>query len=162
MSDYIIKDKDGNLLLSIQDDDEDKLLDCPQLTHCLAVVKVGNDYLLGWNKWRKRWEIFGGCIEKGETPRECIIRECFEELGIQNVSFKYIGNMKLLLMPDYFSREERIECGALFGVTLDGMTLEEIHTQINDREEITKLALYNQVNGKEPISQIDEKLLEYY
>jgi len=162
MDDYIIKDNDGNLLISIQNNEENALLNCQYLTHCLAVVKVNNDYLLGWNKWRKRWEIFGGCIEKYETARECIARECFEELGIQNVDFKYIGNMKLLLMPDYFSQEERIEHGALYGVTLESITIEEIFNQIKDREEITKLALYSQVSGKEPISQIDEKLLEYY
>lgn len=42
------------------------------ITHCLAVIKVGDDYLLGWNNWRKDWEIFGGCREESETLRECI------------------------------------------------------------------------------------------
>lgn len=23
------------------------------ITHCLAVVMIGDEYLLGWNKWRK-------------------------------------------------------------------------------------------------------------
>lgn len=162
MTDYILKDWDGNIFISIEKECEEKLIDYSELTHCLAVVKVKNDYLLGWNKWRNRWEIFGGCLNKGETPRGCIIRECYEELGIVNKPFEYLGMMKFLMMPDYFSSEERVEYGGLYGVTLENMSIEEIYQQINDRDEIVKLAFYKDVKSKEPIAPIDEKLLEYY
>ncbi|MGN0587720.1 MAG: NUDIX hydrolase [Oscillospiraceae bacterium] len=162
MSDYILKDWDGNLFIYITNESEDKLAECSQLTHCLAVVKINNDYLLGWNKWRNRWEIFGGCIDKGETPRECIIRECYEELGIESADFEYLGVMKFLMKPDYFSSEERIEYGGLYGITLDNIGIDKICAQINDRNEIVKLALYSKVKGREHIAPIDEKLLEYY
>ena len=72
---------------------------------------------------------------------------------------KYIGLMKFLMMPDYFSSEERIEYGGLYGVTLENVSVEEIYRHINDRDEIVKIALYRNVKDKEPI---DEKLLEYY
>lgn len=162
MTDYILKDWDGNYFISITNKDENTLMQYEQLTHCLAVVKVDGDYLLGWNKWRNRWEIFGGCIDKGETPRECIVREYYEELGIEGAAFKYLGLMKFLMMPDYFSSKERIEYGGLYGVTLENMTIEEIYHQINDRAEIVKLAFYKDIKDKEPIAPIDEKLLEYY
>lgn len=162
MTDYILKDWDGNIFISIANSDEAELEECLLLTHCLAVVKLGNDYLLGWNKWRNRWEIFGGCIDHGETARECIIRECYEELGVQSAEFKYLGLMKFLMMPDYFSSEERIEYGGLYGITLENISIDAICAQINDRDEITKLALYSQVKNREPIAPIDEKLLEYY
>ena len=162
MTDYILKDLDGNYFISITNKDENTLTQYEQLTHCLAVVKVDKDYLLGWNKWRNRWELFGGCIEKDETPRDCIIRECYEELGIEGTAFKYLGLMKFLMMPDYFSSKERIEYGGLYGVTLENMTIEEIYHQINDRAEIVKLAFYKDIKDKEPIAPIDEKLLEYY
>ncbi len=42
------------------------------------------------------------------------------------------------------------------------MGIEEINQQINDRDEIVKLAFYKDVKNKEPIAPIDEKLLEYY
>ena len=95
--DYICKDQDGNFLVSVDDMDEETLSDHPSFTHCLAVVKVGEEYLLGRNKWRNRFEIFGGCTEKGENARDCIIRECGEELGLDTANITYLGAMRYLL-----------------------------------------------------------------
>ena len=160
---YICKDQDGNLLISIDDIDEEELSKDPLLTHCLAVVKTGDDYLLNRNKWRNRYEIFGGCIEKGESARECIIRECFEEMGFVSSDVTYLGAMRLLLKPDYFSKSERIELGGLYGITLPAAaSLDDLYNRVADKEEITSLALYSRIKGKEPIALIDEKLLEYY
>lgn len=160
---YICKDQDGNLLISIDDIDEEELSKDPLLTHCLAVVKTGDDYLLNRNKWRNRYEIFGGCIEKGESARECIIRECFEEMGFVSSDVTYLGAMRLLLKPDYFSKSERIELGGLYGITLSGaVNPDDLYNRAEDKEEITSLALYSRIKGKEPIALIDEKLLEYY
>lgn len=158
----ICEDRDGNRLLSVEEMDETALSRDPLFTHCLAVVKVGGEYLLGRNKWRDRYEIFGGCAEKGETARECIIRECGEELGFAFSGITYLGAMRFLLKPDYFSKNERTELGGLYGITLQDRDIEELYGMIRDKEEITGLALYSRVKGKEPIALIDEKLLEYY
>lgn len=160
---YICKDQDGNLLISIEEVDEEALSKDPLFTHCLAVVKAGNDYLLNRNKWRNRYEIFGGCIVKGESAHECIIRECFEELGFISSEITYLGAMRFLLKPDYFSKSERIELGGLYGITLPGATnLDDLYKRVADKEEIKSLAWYSQIKGKEPIALIDEKLLEYF
>ena len=160
---YICKDQDGNLLVSIDKVDEETLSKDPSFTHCLAVVKAGNDYLLNRNKWRNRYEIFGGCVEKGESARECIVRECFEELGFTPSDITYLGAVRFLLKPDYFSKSERMETGGLYGITLPGnVSPEDLYNNVSDQEEIRSLALYSQVKGREPIALIDEKLLEYY
>lgn len=159
---YICKDDDGNVFISIESIDEVLLSENPLLTHCLAVVKIGDDYLLGWNKWRNRYEIFGGCIENGESARECIIRECYEELGIQDADVVFLGSMKFLMKPDYFSPNERIEYGGLYGITMSSVSVEDIYSQIKDKDEIAKIALYSQIKNKEPIALIDEKLLDYF
>ena len=159
---YICKDADGNLFLSFEQYDETALSANPLLTHCLAVVKTGEDYLLGWNQWRNRYEIFGGCIEKGETARDCIIRECKEELGLASFDVIYLGAMKFLMKPNYFSPNERIELGGLYGIRLPDLNPDHIYKRIKDKEEIKKLARYSQVKNKEPISLIDEKLLAYF
>jgi 8-oxo-dGTP pyrophosphatase MutT (NUDIX family) len=38
-----------------------------------------------------KWSIVGGVVDEGENPKEAIIRECFEEVGLKpkNVSFDY-------------------------------------------------------------------------
>ena len=160
---YICKDQDGNLLISIDKVDEEALSKDPLFTHCLAVVKSGNDYLLNRNKWRNRYEIFGGCIEKGESAHECIIRECFEEIGLMSPDITYLGAMRFLLKPDYFSKTERIELGGLYGVNLSStINLDDLYNNVADKKEITSLAWYSQIKDKEPIALIDEKLLEYY
>lgn len=159
---YICKDENGNILLAIEDISEYELSQSPLLTHCLAIVKTKNDYLLGWNKWRKRYEIFGGCIEKGETARNCIVRECYEELGLKDVNITYLGAMKLLLKSDYFSAKERIEYGGLYGISLLEIASEDINKQIQDRNEIDKVSFYSQIKNEQSIAAIDEKLLEYF
>ena len=158
----IIKDQDGNILISIDQMDEAALSREPLFTHCLAVIKVGNEYLMGKNKWRNRYEVFGGCAEKGETARECILRECREELGLSISDIVYLGAMKLLLKPDYFSKDERVELGGLYGITLPGMSIDDIYGMVNDREEIAALDWYSNIKDKETIALIDEKLLDYY
>ena len=160
--DYICRDQDGNILVMIEKMSEEELSESPLFTHCLAVVKVGGEYLLGRNKWRNRYEIFGGCREKGESARDCILRECNEEFGFASADITYIGTMKLRLKPDYFSKEEREELGGLYGISLPDTSLEDLYSRIKDKEEITELGFYSQVKDKEPIALIDEKLLEYY
>ena len=160
--DYICRDQDGNILVMIEKMSEEELSESPLFTHCLAVVKAGGEYLLGRNKWRNRYEIFGGCREKGESARDCILRECNEEFGFASADITYIGTMKLRLKPDYFSKEEREELGGLYGISLPDTSLEDLYSRIKDKEEITELGFYSQVKDKEPIAQIDEKLLEYY
>ncbi len=76
-------DQSGNKLLEFfKITEEDAALQFSPITVCLLVVKIGKDYLMGFNHWRKCWEIFGGCPEKGETLRETMVREAKEELGI--------------------------------------------------------------------------------
>lgn len=158
----ICKDQDGNILVSVEKMSEEELSESPLFTHCLAVVKVGDEYLLGRNKWRKRYEIFGGCREKGESSRDCILRECNEEFGFDSADITYIGAMRFLLKPDYFSKEEREELGGLYGISLPDISLEDLYSRIKDKDEITELKLYSQGKDKDPIALIDEKLLEFY
>lgn len=159
----IVKDVKGNELLEVidvQENQAEKLYS--PINYCLAVVKVGNEYLMGWNHWRKDWEIFGGCKEDGEDMRQCIIRECKEELGIENVEFTYLGLMYNKMAPGYFNQEWHYEYGGLYGITLPEDALAGIEKYRTDKEEVEKLVFYSEIRGKEPIAAIDEKLLEYW
>lgn len=159
----LIKDVKGNELLDLVKTDEDKAdAEYQPITHCLAVVKVGDDYLLGWNKYRQEWEIFGGCREEGETIRECIVRECEEELGIKDGDYSFLGLMHLHLAPGYFNPEWHNEYGGLYGITLPSDSLKSIEAFRTDKEEVEKLAFYRDVKGKDKIAPIDEYLLRFW
>ncbi len=159
----IAVDHKGNELLDMIDVDEsDAEKMYRPINHCLLVVKIGNEYLMGWNKWRKDWEIFGGCREENETLRECIARECKEELGIENREFTYLGLMYYKMAPGYFNPDWHNEYGGLYGITLPEDCLQMIEEHRTDKEEVEKLAFYSDIKEKEKIAVIDEKLLEYW
>ena len=159
----LIKDVKGNELLDLFKVDELQAdNEYSPITHCLAVVKVGGDYLLGWNKYRQEWEIFGGCREDGESIRECINRECEEELGIKGREFSYLGIMSFKLAPGYFNPEWHSEFGGLYGISLPVEAMKDIEAHRTDKEEVEKLAFYSDVKDKEPIAPIDEYLLKFW
>lgn len=159
----ILMDSKGNELVEILDIDEHSAMgQYAPVTHCLAVVMAGDDYLLGWNRWRKEWETFGGCMEQGETMRECIARECLEEIGLSDLPIEYIGLMHLKLMPDHFSAECREEYGGLYGVRLQPEDLQRVEQYRQDREEIEKTALLKDISADERFAEIDRVLLNYY
>lgn len=159
----ICKDSRGNEFVEMIDVDEIEAIEkFSPVTHCLAVVIVDGEYLLGWNNYRKVWEIFGGCMEKGESPRQCIIRECYEELGISNMKIDYVGLMHFNLVADYFSTEYRKEYGCLYGITLKQEEFAKMEKSRLDREEIGKIALLKDISEAEKICEIDHALLNYY
>ncbi len=159
----IIKDQNGNELLDfiISEKCSAEAVYTP-LTHSRAIVKIGNDFLFGWNHWRKDWEIFGGCIKAGESIRECIIRECREELGINSKNYVFLGMMKYKMAPDYFKHEWHEEYGSLFGISLSAADFDTIIRSPRDKKEIEKIEFYSNIKHKNSISYIDEKLLQYW
>ena len=158
----LVKDSRGNELLEvIEVSEEEAMAKYAPVNHALLIVKVGEEYLLGFNKWRQDWEIFGGCMEEGETLRECIIREAKEELGLQDVDFIWLGLMHDNMAPGYFNPEWHEEYGGLYGVTLTPEQMKVIEKCREDKEEIEKLAFYSQVK-EECVAPIDEKLLEFW
>ncbi len=155
-------DQSGNKLLEfIKVTEEDASLQFSPITVCLLVVKIGSDYLMGFNHWRKGWEIFGGCPEEGETMREAMVREAKEELGIDCIP-EWLGLAHFEMQPDYFSNVVREEYGAIFGVSLDEEYLEQIEELRIDREEIEKIALLGEISSNEEIRELDRKLTEFY
>ncbi|MEV7404932.1 NUDIX domain-containing protein [Streptomyces sp. NPDC091267] len=66
--------------------------------------------LLVFDRYRNSWELPGGTIEPGETPREAALRELLEESGQQpDDPVAFVSYAAFLLGPD-----RRAEYGALF------------------------------------------------
>ena len=155
-------DQAGNKLLDfIKITEEDATSRFSQVSVCLLVVKIGEDYLMGFNHWRKCREIFGGCPEEGETMREAMVREAKEELGI-DCEPQWLGLAHFEMQPDYFSNEVREEYGAIFGISLGEEYLAQIENLRTDREEIEKIALLGEISSGEEVRELDRKLTEFY
>lgn len=77
-------DAHGQRLISLSDTPEpvgDHLdgVPCPL---SLVVVALSSKVLFGLNRWRDEWELPGGVIDPGETPRQAASRELEEETGV--------------------------------------------------------------------------------
>ena len=155
-------DQAGNKLLEFFEiNEENAAFEFSPITVCLLVVKIGEDYLMGFNHWRKGWEIFGGCPEEGETLREAMVREAKEELGIDCIP-EWLGLAHFEIQPDYFSNTVREEYGAIYGISLAEEYLDQIEKLRTDREEIEKIALLSEISSDEEIRELDRKLTEFY
>jgi len=153
----------AEILEKIDVNEEDAFRKYPEINHVLAIVKTGNDYLLGYHKWRSDWETFGGRLEKGESLRKCIRRECKEELGICGADFEYLGVVHYYMPPDYWVKDWHEEFGGLYGITLPEDALRTIEANRCDKEEIGRIELYSVLKKhKENIDEINERLLRFY
>lgn len=92
----IIKNKCGYELLEYIPCDEQEIINYENVTGAGIVVKVNDEFLIGFNNWRKQWEIPAGGIEKGESARQAAIRELFEETHqkVENIEFKGLFKKK--------------------------------------------------------------------
>lgn len=72
--------------------------------------------LMVFDRFRQGWELPGGCIEDGESPREAAARELLEESGHSaSRPLRFVGYAGFVLAPD-----QRREYAALFaGHTTD-------------------------------------------
>ncbi|MEE0888091.1 MAG: 8-oxo-dGTP diphosphatase MutT [Candidatus Saccharimonadaceae bacterium] len=65
----------------------------PVLKVTAAIIYNSNKFLICQRPKEKAcgllWEFPGGKIEPGETPEDCISRECMEELGIELENIRY-------------------------------------------------------------------------
>lgn len=73
------------------------------------------------NKYRQTWEVIGGCIEPGETPRECAERESLEESGYEISDLRFVGLIKCFLVTGYPSAG--IDYAALYCADIDNIKI---------------------------------------
>lgn len=110
-------------------------------------------YLFIYNKWRNSWEP-GGIIEEGETAKQSVVRELFEETNQKLNYINFKGLMKFRLQPSFYG-PERTEYGALFSGQL---------SQLDDfveNDEAKSIILWDGSSAIGQIAEIDKKLIEF-
>lgn len=65
------------------------------LVASLVVAEYEGKVLLVFNRKRQHWELPSGRIEAGESPRDCAIRELFEESGQSVDALDFVGLAKV-------------------------------------------------------------------
>ena len=79
---------------------DENIIDNPDNAPATAfvIVESKKGYMLLYNKHYKHWELTGGYMEKGESPKECAIRECKEESNQHISDLKFFGIAKYTSM----------------------------------------------------------------
>ncbi|NLE13596.1 MAG: 8-oxo-dGTP diphosphatase MutT [Clostridiales bacterium] len=106
-----------------------------------AIIQRNGKLLLCQRPIGKRcallWEFPGGKIERGETPEECLVRECYEELGI-TIKTEQFAQEVMYEYPDITVNIHFYFCEIISG---DPVCIEHNDVQWFSLEEVSKLSL---------------------
>jgi 8-oxo-dGTP diphosphatase len=112
-------DRRGNQLLAL-DFVEESVVNAahsePALPLSLVVLTYQEKILMILNRWRLEWELPGGMIEAGETPRQAAFRELLEETGVTVESLSFEARALFSL-----KRPDRLEYAAVYSAQLDAL-----------------------------------------
>jgi 8-oxo-dGTP diphosphatase len=113
VSELPVQNIDGSALLSfirLREEEELAGLDpAVPLTAALVVLWCGHECLMVFNRFRQAWELPGGMIDPGESPREAAVRELAEESGQHADDLDFAGVAMIRIAPD-----DRLEYLAIY------------------------------------------------
>ena len=123
-------------------------LPCPL---ALVVLDAEGGILLGLNRWRGSWELPGGLLEEGETPRQAAARELLEETGVDlpEDQLRWAGLAEFALVDP-----TRIELAAVF------VARSERRPAVQSSEELTEVGWFRPGHPPEPHSPLDLAIAE--
>lgn len=146
----IIKNKYGLQFLNFIKVKETEINQYQRVKGSFAVIQCKEKYLICFNKWRNQWELPAGRREEGETPKECAIRELYEETGqkVNDLAFK--GLMKVRDNKNEFIKYNPVYFS----------TIEELQP-FKENEETTQIKLWDTIEDIGYFDKVDLKILDY-
>jgi 8-oxo-dGTP diphosphatase len=112
-----------------------------------AVVLAGavDGVVLVFNRYRDLWELPGGLIDAGETPRSCAIRELREEAGCEASGLRWLGVVEV--------NDGQRHLGAVFGCQADAVP------DTFESDETSAISWWTAGHAPQPLGHSDAALL---
>jgi 8-oxo-dGTP diphosphatase len=104
--------------------------------------------VLVFNRYRKVWELPGGFIDTGETPREAAHRELFEEAACRARNLHWLGLVEV--------NDGAVHFGAVYRGHVDAVSSDVRN------DEIGGIAVWKDGNSLQPLGATDQALLHRF
>jgi 8-oxo-dGTP pyrophosphatase MutT (NUDIX family) len=111
----------------------------------LMLPRASGSVLLAYSRTRRVWELPGGLIDPGETPREAAIRELLEETSCVGSEVRWLGIVEV--------QEDKSSFGAVLSCRI------KARPSGFSNEETVALQFWNPQSWPAPLGQSDEELL---
>ncbi|MED1863834.1 NUDIX hydrolase [Fictibacillus nanhaiensis] len=129
---------------------EEQLHDFNPLSCSYALIKCEGKYLMCYNPLREQWELPAGKRESGEKPKECAVRELYEETGQRVTELSLIGLVK----------SKRIADGAIKQNPVYFTEIKELQPFVENAE-TTRITLWDTEEQIGVVDALDIKVLEF-
>jgi 8-oxo-dGTP diphosphatase len=115
------------------------------LAFAVMLASSRHGFVLVFNRYRKVWELPGGLIDAGETPRQAAERELAEEAGCHARATRWLGVVEVNDGEPHF--------GAVFRCDVDSVPGHF------ENEETAGIALWHPDTALQPLGHSDAELL---
>lgn len=146
----MITKNNGYVFLDFLEVNECEINKFQPLSGSFAVITSNGKYLLCYNTLREQWELPAGHREVDETPKECALRELFEETG-QRISYiEFTGLIK----------KKNITNGDIKYNPVFSATHETLHP-FQENSETSAIRLWDLKEHIGYVDEVDRKVLDY-
>lgn len=130
--------------------EEEEAVGYAPLAGSFAVLRCENKYLVCFNKWRGQWELPAGRREGDETPKECAVRELYEETGQSTENLVFRGLLKAKNKENGYVKYNPVYSGSI-----------ERLKPFRENAETTEIKLWDLKEEIGPFDEVDVRLFEY-
>jgi 8-oxo-dGTP diphosphatase len=117
-------------------------------TFAVVLARSGDGVVLVFNRYRKVWELPGGLIDAGETPRDAAARELGEEAGCTARNLAWLGLVEVDDGATHF--------GAVYGCEVDDVP------PAFQSDEVAALGRWRRSERPRPLGESDAALLNRF